>query len=53
MEYFVEYIDEMGNCNSEIWTQEVLDKELTRGEVKITYITLAHHLQEQLGIVSE
>ena len=53
MEYFVEYIDENGVSNSETWTQRVLDQELARGEVKITYITLAYHLQEQLGLVSK
>jgi hypothetical protein len=53
MEYFVEYIDELGNRDSEIWTQRALDEELTRGKIKITYITLAYHLQVQLGLVSD
>lgn len=53
MEYFVEYIDELGNHDSEIWSQYALDTELARGKVKITYITLAYHLQVQLGLVSD
>ena len=53
MEYFVEYIDELGNRDSEIWTQRTLDEELKRGKIKITYITLAYHLQIQLGLVSD
>ena len=53
VEYFVEYIDELGNKQREIWSQYALDKELTRGDVKILYITLAYHLLEELGIVSE
>ncbi len=53
VEYFVEYIDELGNKPCEIWSQYTLDKKLARGDVKILYITLAYHLLEELGIVSE
>ena len=53
VEYFVEYIDELGNEQCEIWSQYALDKELDRGDVKILRITLAYHLLEELGIVSE
>lgn len=50
LEYFVEYIDELNNKQSEIWTQRTLDEELAKGDVKITYITLAARLAEKLGI---
>ena len=53
VEYFVEYIDELGNEQCEIWSQYALDKEFDRGDVKILRITLAYHLLEELGIVSE
>lgn len=53
VEYFVEYIDELGFTQCEIWSQDTLNKELTRGDVKILYITLAYHLLEELGVVSE
>lgn len=53
VEYFVEYIDETGITQCEIWTQSTLDTELARGEVKILYITLAYHLLKELGIESE
>lgn len=53
VEYFVEYIDELGNNQSEIWSQYTLDTELNSGDVKILRITLAYHLLEELGIVSE
>lgn len=50
IEYFVEYTDFYGNRQSEIWTEDTLNEELTKGEVKITYITLASSILEKLGL---
>ena len=53
VEYYVEYVDEYGNTNSEIWSQSTLDTELARGEVKITKINLAYDLLVKLGVVED
>lgn len=50
IEYFVEYTDFYGNRQSEIWTERTLNEELAKGEVKITYITLASSILKKLGL---
>lgn len=52
MEYFVEYL-ENDVLNADIWSQRLLDEELTKGEVKIIHIEPAYHILVQLGLAEE
>lgn len=48
--YFVEYIDEFGVEQSEIWSESVLNDELFDESITITHIELSYRLKEELGI---